>query len=193
MPTYKVTDPSSGKTVRLTGDSAPTEQELEEVFKSITQQSPSSAPVPDPGSAEQMQKAVNEAGMTKSHYAILFGAPLVVAIAFVAFLIYRRKSKRDITKPKKTPGPADFSTASLGVKRLSFVLSALVATGHVVVATLHLSDLNHDLNFTLNPKWPIVLLVELMASALVGLTATALTWFFVRVIDWVIRGFKFGG
>jgi len=60
MPTYKVTDPSSGKTVRLTGDSAPTEQELEEVFKSITQQSPSSAPVPDPGSAEQMQKAVNE-------------------------------------------------------------------------------------------------------------------------------------
>ena len=77
------------------------------------------------------------AGMTKSHYAILFGAPLVIAIA--AFLIYRKKSKRDTTKPKKTPGLADFSMASLGVKRLSFVLSALIATGPVVVATLHLA------------------------------------------------------
>lgn len=35
MPTYKVTDPSSGKTVRLTGDSAPTEQELEKNFKNV--------------------------------------------------------------------------------------------------------------------------------------------------------------
>ena len=179
MPTYKVTDPSSGKTVRLTGDSAPTEQELEEVFKSIPQQSTSSqpsAPVAQLGSDAQLQKAVNE-GMTKSHYAILFGAPLVIAIA--AFLIYRKKSKRDTTKPKKTPGPADFSTASLGVKRLSFVLSALVATGSVGVATLHLSDVTYDPRFTIG-----VLFVGLMASAL--------TWFAVRVIDWVIRGFRFG-
>lgn len=34
MPTYKVTDPSSGKTLRLTGDSPPTEAELEEIFAS---------------------------------------------------------------------------------------------------------------------------------------------------------------
>lgn len=33
MPTYKVTDPNTGKTLRLTGDSPPTEQELEEIFK----------------------------------------------------------------------------------------------------------------------------------------------------------------
>lgn len=51
MPTYKVTDPTSGKTVRLTGDSAPTEQELEEIFKTIsveqpTAQTPTSEPVP---------------------------------------------------------------------------------------------------------------------------------------------------
>lgn len=32
MPTYKVTDPSTGKTLRLTGDSPPTEQELEQIF-----------------------------------------------------------------------------------------------------------------------------------------------------------------
>jgi len=36
MPTYRVTDPISGKTVRLTGDSPPTEQELEQVFSEIS-------------------------------------------------------------------------------------------------------------------------------------------------------------
>lgn len=35
MPTFKVTDPTSGKTVTLTGDSAPTEQELNEIFNQI--------------------------------------------------------------------------------------------------------------------------------------------------------------
>ena len=32
MPTFRVTDPTSGKTLRLTGDSPPTEQELEQIF-----------------------------------------------------------------------------------------------------------------------------------------------------------------
>lgn len=35
MPTYRVTDPNTGKTVKLTGDAPPTEQELEDVFKSL--------------------------------------------------------------------------------------------------------------------------------------------------------------
>lgn len=35
MPTYKVTDPTTGRTVRLTGDSPPTEQELEEIFAQL--------------------------------------------------------------------------------------------------------------------------------------------------------------
>ena len=35
MPSYTVTDPQSGRKVTLTGDSPPTEQELEEVFSSI--------------------------------------------------------------------------------------------------------------------------------------------------------------
>ncbi len=42
MPTYKVTDPSNGKTLRLTGDSPPTEQELEQVFSQYQQNQPAS-------------------------------------------------------------------------------------------------------------------------------------------------------
>lgn len=36
MPKYKVTDPASGRTVTLNGESPPTEQELEEVFSSLS-------------------------------------------------------------------------------------------------------------------------------------------------------------
>lgn len=39
MPTYRVTDPETGKTVKLTGDSPPTEAELEEIFASLSPQS----------------------------------------------------------------------------------------------------------------------------------------------------------
>jgi len=38
MPTYKVTDPKSGKTLRLTGDSPPTEEELNQIFSSQSQE-----------------------------------------------------------------------------------------------------------------------------------------------------------
>jgi len=34
MPTYRITDPTSGKTLKLTGDSPPTEQELNDIFGS---------------------------------------------------------------------------------------------------------------------------------------------------------------
>ncbi len=37
MPTYKVTDPQTGRTVKLTGDSPPTEQELEQIFAQLKQ------------------------------------------------------------------------------------------------------------------------------------------------------------
>lgn len=36
MPTYTVTDPDSGKVVKLTGDTPPTEQELNEIFSNIS-------------------------------------------------------------------------------------------------------------------------------------------------------------
>ena len=45
MPTYKVTDPTTGKSLRITGDSPPTEQELNEVFAGV--ESKSVAPVED--------------------------------------------------------------------------------------------------------------------------------------------------
>jgi hypothetical protein len=35
MPTYRVTDPQSGKTIKLTGDSPPTEAELSEIFATV--------------------------------------------------------------------------------------------------------------------------------------------------------------
>lgn len=38
MPTYQVVDPKSGRKVRLSGDSAPTEQELEQIFSSLPEQ-----------------------------------------------------------------------------------------------------------------------------------------------------------
>jgi len=34
MPTFKITDPNSGKVLRVTGDSPPSEQELEQIFAS---------------------------------------------------------------------------------------------------------------------------------------------------------------
>lgn len=45
MATYKVTDPVTGKTLRLTGDAPPTEQELEQVFASVR---PSAEPARTP-------------------------------------------------------------------------------------------------------------------------------------------------
>lgn len=47
MPTYRVTDPQTGKTVRLTGDSPPTEDELTQVFASLSPAEP-----PSPATAE---------------------------------------------------------------------------------------------------------------------------------------------
>lgn len=59
MPTYKVTDPTTGKVLRLTGDSPPTEQELEQIFSSVSGKSvvPSknTAFLPRESEVEQMQ------------------------------------------------------------------------------------------------------------------------------------------
>lgn len=52
MPVFEVTDPISGKTLELTGDSAPTEQELEEIF------SQHSAPQPIQQQPAQPAKAM---------------------------------------------------------------------------------------------------------------------------------------
>lgn len=46
MPTYRVTDPNTGRTVKLEGDAPPTEQELDDIFKQL-----GSAPAADTGVA----------------------------------------------------------------------------------------------------------------------------------------------
>jgi tetratricopeptide (TPR) repeat protein len=46
MPTYKITDPNSGKTFRITGDSPPSEEELNNIFQSQGQQLGSSNVIP---------------------------------------------------------------------------------------------------------------------------------------------------
>lgn len=46
MPKYRVTDPESGRTVELTGDSPPTEQELEQIFAQVNQQQDSLPKLP---------------------------------------------------------------------------------------------------------------------------------------------------
>jgi len=51
MPSYTVRDPASGRSVTLTGDSPPTEQELEEVFASLPAQQ-NQAPVQQPSFME---------------------------------------------------------------------------------------------------------------------------------------------
>ena len=48
MPTFKVTDPQSGKSFSLTSDSAPTEAELNEIFGSIQQPEPTPTPAQQP-------------------------------------------------------------------------------------------------------------------------------------------------
>jgi len=40
MPTYKVTDPNTGRTLRLTGDTPPTEDELNDIFSKIGTEKP---------------------------------------------------------------------------------------------------------------------------------------------------------
>lgn len=47
--TYTITDPTTGKKVKLTGDSPPTEQELTQIFASIN----SKAPAPTPAATEK--------------------------------------------------------------------------------------------------------------------------------------------
>ena len=54
MPTYKVTDPTSGKIVNLTGDSPPTEQELIDQAIDEIPRDPSLGPKPTPEEVEQL-------------------------------------------------------------------------------------------------------------------------------------------
>lgn len=55
MPTYRVTDPTTGKTVRLTGDSPPSDAELEEIFSGLNK----APPLSDSAQVEQPKPPVS--------------------------------------------------------------------------------------------------------------------------------------
>jgi hypothetical protein len=61
MPTYRVTDPQTGKTLRLTGDSPPTEQELTEIFSQYQPQQAEQA-APAEGQVETQPQGKSVAG-----------------------------------------------------------------------------------------------------------------------------------
>ncbi len=66
MPVFEVTDPNTGQTLELTGDSPPTEAELEEVFSNIPAAKPVEEPVQEPGFFEQAQEAITGAQRTSA-------------------------------------------------------------------------------------------------------------------------------
>jgi len=69
VPTFKVTDPDTGTVLRLTGDSAPTEAELEDIFSRVAQgelqqttpqATPSQAPQQESPSFDQSTEQAKE-------------------------------------------------------------------------------------------------------------------------------------
>jgi hypothetical protein len=72
MPTYKITDPSSGKTVRLTGDSPPTENELNDIFSQL-RDAPNSAPTSDLTHPDHPDNMTLLAGYLKKVYGAAAG------------------------------------------------------------------------------------------------------------------------
>lgn len=60
MPTYSIRDPHTGKTVKLTGDSPPTEQELTAVFAHLAG-TPAPASAEEPSQAERMFRGGTQA------------------------------------------------------------------------------------------------------------------------------------
>lgn len=59
MPTYKVTDPTTGRTIRLTGDSPPTEQEIEQILASVQPQQ-QAQPENSSSNTQQFLKGLND-------------------------------------------------------------------------------------------------------------------------------------
>lgn len=60
MATYRVTDPKTGRTVKLTGDSPPTEQELEQVFSSVSSATPPTS-ITSPSNIPNPMEFINQA------------------------------------------------------------------------------------------------------------------------------------
>ena len=58
MPSYRVTDPETGRTLKLTGDSPPTEQELEAIFSRYSAEAPSSEASPEANKQQELEQQI---------------------------------------------------------------------------------------------------------------------------------------
>jgi hypothetical protein len=107
-----------------------------------------------------------------------WGLSLLATFA-VSWVLARRLYNRQsggvrITSKETESNPASFSRASLGVRRLASTLFLLFTIGGVLMGVVAGGS---DFRFT----------------ASLGLIMGLLLWVLIRGIDWIVRGFKFGG
>ena len=79
-----------------------------------------------------------------------------------------------MTSQETESNPASFRRASFGVRRLASTLFLLFTIGGVLMGVVAGGS---DFRFT----------------ASLGLIMGLLLWVLIRGIDWIVRGFKFGG
>lgn len=103
----------------------------------------------------------------------------LLATFAVSWILARRRYNQKFegvrtTSQETESNPASFRRASLGVRRLASTLFLLFTIGGVLIGVLAGGS---DFRFT----------------ASLGLIMGLLFWVLIRGIDWIVRGFKFGG
>lgn len=116
MPTYRVTDPQTGRTVRLTGDSPPSEAELTEVFKSLPQ-APQAAPAaPQAPARTWVDTAKDVAGGVRAGMAntVFGGGDLIRRAVGMDRIIDDPEVQAAMTPPQSTAGKVGFAGEQIG-------------------------------------------------------------------------------
>jgi hypothetical protein len=103
----------------------------------------------------------------------------LLATFAVSWILARRRYNRQsggirMTSQETESNPASFRRASFGVRRLASTLFLLFTIGGVLMGVVAGGS---DFRFT----------------ASLGLIMGLLLWVLIRGIDWIVRGFKFGG
>lgn len=104
MPTYQVTDPASGRTVKLTGDSPPTDQELEEIFSSLPQSSASNSEKPkeEPSLMERSLKDLKSGAIGAAETIGTIGSSIiaepVAGLAGIASIPFKGEKSGDVVR-----------------------------------------------------------------------------------------------
>jgi hypothetical protein len=110
MPTYSVRDPTTGKTVRLTGDSPPTEQELEQIFAGLKEQ-------PQSGLLERAGEVAWDAigGLRSSAARTIYGGGDVIRRAVgMDRIIEQPESQVAMAAPESTAGAVGSVVGDVG-------------------------------------------------------------------------------